>query len=106
VSGQSVLNIVGFLIFTAFGAVGVQLALATLEFSRVLKTVRPDLYKFWGVRPFSEYWALYFTPQQNPALERPRKRIIKTYKWAGLLLGMGLLFMLMQLTFTVLTQKQ
>jgi hypothetical protein len=103
VSGQSLLNIVGFSLFAAFGAVGVHLALATLEFGRAVKTVRPDLYKFWGVRPFSEYWALYFTPQQNPALERPRKRIIKSYKWAGLLLGMWLLFMLMQLIF-MLTQ--
>lgn len=104
-SGQSVLNFVGFLLFAAVAAVGVHLALATFEFGRAVKTVRPDLYKIGGVRPFSEYWALYFTPQQNPALERPRKRIIRSYKWVGLLCGMWLLYMLTQLVFMFLTQS-
>ncbi len=77
-SGQSLLNIVGFSLFAAFGAVGVHLAHANLEFRRAVKAIRPDLDKFGGVASFSEYWALYFTPQENPALERPRKRIIKS----------------------------
>lgn len=84
-------------LFAAAGAIVVHLALAIFEFGRVVKTVRPDSYKFGGVRPLREYWDLYFTPQQNPALERPRKRIVRSYKWFGVLLVMWLLFMLMQL---------
>lgn len=102
-SGQSVLNLVGFSLFAAFGAVGVHLAHANLEFRRAVRAVRPDLDKVGGVAAISEYTALYFTPQENPALERPRKRIIKSYKWFGLLSVMWILFMLMQLIF-VLTQ--
>jgi hypothetical protein len=108
VSGQSLLNLVGFSLFAAAGAVVVHGVLAIWEFGRVLKTVRPDLYrpdlhKFGVSCDIPTWWALYSTPHPNPALERPRKRIVKTYKWFGLLLVIWILFMLMQLIFVVLT---
>ena len=93
-SGQPVLDLVRYLLVAATATVWVRGVIAIWKFGRVLKTVRPDLFRpdeFSISGDFSEYWALYTTPHPNPALERPRRLIVQTFKWWWILMGMWLL---------------
>jgi hypothetical protein len=105
VFGDWYLDIVGLTLLIAFATVGVQLTFASWAFGRVLKTARPDLFKLGGAVAARTFWAFYSMPQRNPALERPRKRIITAFKWFGLVICMWILFGIMLLTFTVLRHR-